>query len=72
MAGNIKEWCLDLYVADITGNSDGHVMTGGTRYVLRGGGYNQPAQQARPGWRDSYNKGNIGFGFRVTCPVGIQ
>ena len=72
MAGNLKEWCLDLYVENITGNSDGHVMTGGSVYVLRGGGYNQPAQQARPGWRGSYNKGNIGFGFRVTCPVGIQ
>ena len=72
MAGNLKEWCLDQYVADITGNSDGHVMTGGSGYVLRGGGYNQSAEQARPGWRSYLNRANVGFGFRVTCPVGIQ
>ena len=72
MAGNLKEWCLDRYVADITGNSDGHVMTGGSKYVLRGGGYNQPADQARPAWRSSYHAANVGFGFRVACPVGIQ
>ena len=67
MHGNVGEWCLDWYgplgtaaVTNATGASSG------TDRVLRGGGWNAPAQNCRSACRDHAAPGNAhsNIGFR--------
>ena len=49
LAGNLQEWCLDYYVADLSGGPvDGRpVLEGGPGRVLRGGSWKLPIEHAR-------------------------
>jgi len=62
VAGNVSEWCLDWYQADISGYADGRVNvsadgkslydgTTGTTHVTRGGNWVNAASDCRPAAR---------------------
>ena len=70
MHGNVREWCADLYggypggsVTDPTGAESG------SRRVLRGGSWYNPAEYCRSAVRSGFDPSIrlIYHGFRVTC-----
>ena len=81
MIGNVAEFCYDPYGAYIVEENDGISVdpVGGDTYdstnkrVLRGGYYNQSANQTRSATRNK--EGNAGaytgYGFRLVCPVTL-
>ena len=87
MHGNVWEWCLDWYAADITGldgkvNIDpatpantlsGNPASGANR-VNRGGGWNYAAGYCRSAFRNggTPTNRNNDYGFRVVCTAGLQ
>ena len=86
MHGNVREWCLDWGVDDITG-IDGNVninpsspaspLTGSTtKRILRGGSHPDDAKNCRSARRypetPTLRSGGGNYGFRVVCPVGIE
>ena len=73
MHGNVGEWCLDWYGtfgSEAVTNAAG--ATAGTDRVLRGGGWNAPAQNCRSACRDHSAPGNahynIGFRPAIVLP----
>jgi len=79
MYGNVAEWCNDYYKEDYYAGSPEHNPRGPSvakLLVLRGGGWNSPAQQCRSSWRagESPKFRDICFakdtiGFRCVRPV---
>ncbi len=84
--GNVAEWCLDWYEADITGlngavnmdvNDGSKTRSGatGTVKVIRGGdwatGFGYRVRSAARRWQDP-NTGNYAHGFRVCCPAVVK
>jgi formylglycine-generating enzyme required for sulfatase activity len=51
MAGNVDEWCWDWYGAPYAGGSDPHGPASGTSRVLRGGDWDDTADDVRTGYR---------------------
>ena len=73
MHGNVWEWCLDLYAADIS-SLGGAVNTtaSGTDRVLRGGAFGINAEQCRAAKRGGSaapSKRDQTFGFRIVLPL---
>lgn len=67
MHGNVKEWCSDWYGQDYTGASDPAGPDSGTARVLRGGSWNEQAENCRSASRASAAPGTLdaNIGFRV-------
>ena len=78
MIGNVLEWCLDYWCADVseinpeTGASEA-TSTTTLKRVKRGGCYAHSPQRLRSAYRidGDYNKTRASDGFRVCAPVGI-
>ena len=78
MHGNVWEWCLDMYLEDISGYNGAPVMSGGVnsgrRNVLRGGSWNEVFGYARSAYRKytPFNKNCAHYGIRVKCTTGAK
>ena len=72
-AGNVWEWCLDLYADDISA-LNGAVNTVGTYRTLRGGSFKAKANECRPAYRgfDNGSSRYSIYGLRVLCVAGLQ
>lgn len=74
LAGNVQEWCLDQYVADLSsGPVDGRpVLEGGAGRVLRGGSWRLPIDRARVSARAAMapNERADDIGFRCALDPG--
>lgn len=74
MAGNVSEWCQDIYssfgAAPLT---DPNVTTGGVYRVLRGGGWDYDAYGGRSAYRDAIAPdGHVNIlGFRVVLAAPL-
>ena len=71
--GNVLEWCLDKFSADISGLTGAVCMTGSDR-VMRGGSWRSNAPDARPALRtcQTANTRVWHTGFRLACPAAIE
>ena len=86
MHGNVAEWCIDMYKADISGaegkpimkssNIDDSATGGGTRrrHVIRGGSWTDKSGGTRSAYRHNviFNKNLAMYGFRVKCTTGAK
>ena len=75
MHGNVREYCLDAWQADIT--QEGGAVIGGTSAtrVIRGGGYGDNPSSCLSGARSSANGTSAaggGYGVRLACRAGLQ
>jgi formylglycine-generating enzyme required for sulfatase activity len=72
MAGNVFEWCWDWYATPYAGGTDPRGPASGSNRVLRGGSWNNPANNCRSANRNNNNPANENnnIGFRVVlAPV---
>ncbi len=69
MHGNVAEWTSSVYLPYPFRADDPRHAALGARRVVRGGSWQQRAEQARSGWRTSYWPWQPVFnvGFRVVC-----
>jgi len=79
MLGNIYEWCLDRYVADLgTEDVTDPLTEQGTGRVIRGSRYNLTwTPYVRTTFRTYQTEGKAvgqlqGYGFRVMCPLTLK
>ena len=86
MHGNVAEWCIDMYKADISSaegkpimkssNIDDSATGGGTRrrHVIRGGSWTDKSGGTRSAYRLNalFNKNLAMYGFRVKCTTGAK
>jgi formylglycine-generating enzyme required for sulfatase activity len=65
MAGNVFEWCHDVYVTDLGGGAatDPYGATSGSAHVLRSGGWGYPSEAMRAAYR-SPNSGGVKAQFK--------
>lgn len=78
MYGNVNEWCLDWYVANLGVDDvvDPVGPTAGSNRVVRGGNYGRtiadwrPTSSNRAG--DIENRESDMMGFRLACPVTLK
>ena len=82
--GNVSEWCLDWFEADITSyngriNASGlKTLSGnspnGNHRVFKGGGYINEAERCRPSYRNHYGHEQhyAVYGVRVVCTAGLK
>ena len=69
MHGNVAEWTSSAYLPYPFRADDPRHAAADTHRVVRGGSWQQRADQARSGWRTSYWPWQRVFnvGFRVVC-----
>ena len=86
MHGNVAEWCIDMYKADIcsaegkpimkSSNIDDSATGGGTRrrHIVRGGSWTDKSGGTRSAYRHNviFNKNLAMYGFRVKCTTGAK
>ena len=75
MHGNVREYCLDAWQADIT--QGGGAVIGGTSAtrVIKGGGYGDDPSACQAGVRSSANgtsSAGGGYGVRFVCRAGLE
>ena len=72
--GNVWEWCLDLYVDDITGLNGAVNAESGENRVNRGGSWTGSAGNCRAAYRNNYSPSTrvIHYGFRLLCTAGLR
>lgn len=72
MAGNVFEWCWDRYGTQYAGGTDPKGAATGFSRVIRGGGWNGDASNARCADRFDYDPTVAinGFGFRAVLSPG--
>ena len=69
MHGNVWEWCTD-YKRNYTHSSQTDPHGGDSLYyVIRGGGWDFPAQFCRSDYRKEALAGYVYFGFRIVCEI---
>ena len=82
--GNVSEWCLDWFAADIS-SYNGQVNANGTKTlsgatptnnhrVFRGGAFGNDAGRCRPAARNHYGHSEhfSAYGVRVVCTAGLK
>ena len=73
MHGNVYEYCLGPYVADITTYTQGEIPTGGSDCVVRGSGCADSSKwgrsSARTQWSGATSKV---IGVRLMCPIAAN
>ena len=74
MQGNVVEWCLDWYKADISALNGAVNTEGATFRVCRGGAWDQSFAFVRPASRDFSNPVSDAMrrGIRVFCRAGLE
>ena len=86
MHGNVAEWCIDMYKADISSAEGKPIMKssdiddsatgGGTRrrHIIRGGSWTDKSGGTRSAYRHNviFNKNLAMYGFRVKCTTGAK
>ena len=73
MHGNVWEWCLDLYVDNISALNGAVNTASGTYRVFRGGSWSNSAGYSRSAYRNRYrNNREINIGFRIACTAGLR
>lgn len=76
MHGNVAEWCIDQWKADISADNGAPIMNGGIerRHILRGGYWSLKSGATRSAYRlqTVYNKNLPMYGFRVKCTTGAK
>ena len=72
MHGNVWEWCQDWYGGYAGDATDPTGSASGTTRVIRGGRWNDFAQDCRSAWRSGYGPGRRGnyLGLRLGCFAG--
>jgi len=72
MHGNVSEWCLDWYQADLGTETvaDPPGLASGTSRTVRGGGWNSSAAECRSAARgfDAPSSADPAIGFRLAAP----
>ena len=70
MAGNVVEWCWDVYATPYAGGSDPRGAASGSYRVYRGGNWFNGASSCRSAWRNysSPNNAPNSYGFRSVLP----
>ncbi len=74
MHGNVWEWCLDWYTAEITDPNGAVNVTPGTKRVFRGGSWSCAASYSRSAYRLYASPGGRSndTGLRVLCSAGLR
>lgn len=74
MGGNVIEWCRDLYDPKYYEKSSwkNPLSLEGTQRVMRGGGWGQPRQVCRSGYRDRERPEDVDGDFGFRCVVEIE
>ncbi|MCE1249089.1 MAG: SUMF1/EgtB/PvdO family nonheme iron enzyme [Firmicutes bacterium] len=75
MGGNVIEWCYDWYDPSYYKSSPGENPSGppsGTQKVMRGGGWGQPRQVCRSGYRDKERPHDTDGDFGFRCVIEIE
>jgi len=67
MHGNVVEWCLDWYSAELKGGEDPKGLESGEKRVIVGGAWDSTSEGCRSVWRSSQvaHGAYVNYGFRV-------
>ncbi len=75
MHGNVMEYCLDAWQADITGEGGAVIESTSATRVMKGGRYAYDPASCKAGYREGANGTSAaggGFGVRLACRAGLE